>query len=223
MTTPIPGSTSPQGPPAPERTDEQLVVLVRTADEEALSTLYRRYVQGIYRFVLAQVRDHDTAEDLTSETFARMLRGLDGFRGDASFKNWLYQIARNAVRNHRRSAPYRLTVPLDALLPMAAPVARDAQDEDEGADGAAASVQAMLAPLPPRYRQVLELRFLSGLSVQETADRLAITVANAKVLQLRALQKMARFAEGWARPAPAAPAGSLSLIEESHRGPEPHA
>ena len=165
--------------------DAALVARIREGDEAALSALYRRYVDAIYRYVLAQVRDPQTAEDLTSDTFARMLRGLDAFRGDASFKNWLYQIARNRLRNHRRSAPYRLNLPLSPSLAEPEPM-EPTTDED---GRLRERVLALLRPLPPRYRQVLELRFLSGLSVEETARRMGITIANAKVLQHRALKK----------------------------------
>jgi RNA polymerase sigma factor (sigma-70 family) len=170
--------------------DALLVSRVRSGDEEALSALYRRYVQAIYRFVYAQVRDHDTAEDLTSDTFAKMLHGLEGFRGDASFKNWLYQIARNAVRNHRRAAGYRKSVPLSPNLAASEP-------EEETSDGQEArrKILQILQPLPPRYRQVLELRFLSGCSIEETASRMGISKGNAKVLQHRALKKATKIIE----------------------------
>jgi RNA polymerase sigma-70 factor (ECF subfamily) len=170
--------------------DDELVQAIRMGDEAALTSLYRRYVHAIFRFIMAQVRDADDAEDLTSETFARMLNGIGQFRGEASFKNWLYQIARNAVRNHRRAAGYRRTVPLPASLALAEP--------EGGPGGGEAARQVdlkatlgLLGPLPPRYRQVLELRFLAGLSIEETAERMGVTSANAKVLQHRALKKAA--------------------------------
>ena len=169
--------------------DEVLVRRVRARDEAALSVLYRRHVAAIYRFVLAQVRSEPEAEDLTSDTFARMLRGLDGFRGEASFRNWLYQIARNVVRNHRRSARYRLDVPLTPTL-SALDLPGDEVGSEEGA-AQAEDVLAVLQALPPRYRQVLELRFLAGRSLEDVAVQMGITVANAKVLQHRALRKAA--------------------------------
>ncbi len=173
--------------PLADLADEELVRHVVSGDETALTVLYRRHVAAIYRFVLAQVRDVQDAEDLTSDTFARMLHGLAGFRGEASFRNWLYQIARNAVRNHRRSAAYRFTVPLSPDL-SATPVA---EPGPLAASKAAAAVLAALQPLPPRYRQVLELRFLEGRSIEDTATQMGISVANAKVLQHRALKKAA--------------------------------
>jgi len=171
--------------------DRSLVQRVRNGDEDALSVLYRRYVGAIYGFILAQVRDQHDAEDLTSETFARMLHGIQGFRGEASFKNWLYQIARNAVRNHRRSFAYRRLVPLPNTLPAA-----ERQAEANTANGAAAAkALALLSGLPPRYRRVLELRFLQGRTISDTADEMGISVSNAKVLQHRALKKVARLEE----------------------------
>jgi RNA polymerase sigma-70 factor (ECF subfamily) len=167
-----------------------LVRRISEGDELALSMLYRRYVGGIYRFVLAQVRHVPDAEDLTSETFARMLAGIDGFRGEASFKNWLYQIARNAVRNYRRDAGYRRAVPLTSRIALSSePIA--------GADDPAKleRVLAVLRPLPPRYRQVLELRFLQERTIEETAEEMGVTVGNAKVLQHRALRRAAALVE----------------------------
>src|SRR3990172_5502694 len=168
-----------------EPSDADLIRLVRDGNEEALSALYRRHVAPIYRFVLAQVREVADAEDLTSETFARMVRGIGRFRGEASFKNWLYQIARNAVRNHRRSSAYRRVSPLGPEHIAAEP------EEQSNNDEAARRAYEVLQPLPPRYRLILELRFLRGRSVEEAAALMGISVANAKVLQHRALRKAA--------------------------------
>lgn len=173
--------------PLAELADEELVRRVAVGDEMALTILYRRHVAAIYRFILAQVRAVQDAEDLTSDTFARMLRSLAAFRGEASFRNWLYQIARNGVRNHRRSASYRLTVPLPPTLSV--PLRTEL--EPSSANEAAAAALAVLQPLPPRYRQVLELRFLEGRSIEDTATHMGISVSNAKVLQHRALRKAA--------------------------------
>jgi len=168
--------------------DGDLVIGIRRGDAAALGVLYRRHVHAIYRFVLAQVRSVPDAEDLTADTFARMIDGLASFRGEASFKNWLYQIARNAVRNHRRSAGYRLNVPLAAsALAFEPPETQDQRAAQQRAD----AVLSVLRPLPPRYRQILELRFLEGVSIREAAQRMGVSEANAKVLQYRALRKAA--------------------------------
>ena len=173
-------------------TDEALVDRVLAGDEEALTALYRRHVGPIYRFVLAQVRSTADAEDLTSETFARMMRGLSRFRGEAAFRNWLYQIARNAVRNHRRQEGYRRSVPISRT--MASPEAAPDEADRAGASPSAAILE-LLGRLPPRYRQVLELRFLEGRTIDQTAVEMGVTVGNAKVLQHRALRRAATVLE----------------------------
>lgn len=174
-----------------EEPDEALVRYVQSGDEAALSALYRRYVAAIYRFILAQVRNVQDAEDLCSETFARMLRGVGGFRGQASFKNWLYQIARNGVRNHRRAAGYRRVVSLSPHSDLPdVPASHPAEDS-----AALLPVLSLLQPLPPRYRQVLELRFLEGRTIEETAAEMGTSVSNAKVLQHRALKRAAAVME----------------------------
>jgi len=178
------------GFPLPETPDDQLVRSICSGDEGALSVLYRRYVTSVYRFILAQVRDVQDAEDLTSETFARMMRGIGGYRGEASFRNWLYQIARNAVRNHRRAARYRLALPLPHSV--AEP---SESDTEQGERQEHEVVLRLLQPLPPRYRQVLELRFLEDCTIEETARRMGITIGNAKVIQHRALKKAAAVHE----------------------------
>jgi RNA polymerase sigma-70 factor (ECF subfamily) len=178
-----------KAPVAGDSPDDVLVARLIEGDEAALGLLYRRYVGPIYRFILAQVRHEADAEDLTAETFARMMRAIGRFRGEASFKNWLYQIARNAVRNHRRAAHYRLSVPLSPKIPDPRPV-----QEEGGKAIDREVVLALLDPLPPRYRLVLELRFLHGLTIAQTAERMAITQGNCKVLQHRALRKAAAHA-----------------------------
>jgi RNA polymerase sigma-70 factor (ECF subfamily) len=188
--------------PPEETPDAELVRRISLGDETALSALYRRYVDAIYRFVLAQVRCPQDAEDLTSETFARMLRGLSGFRGEAAFRNWLYQIARNGVRNHRRSAAYRTNVPLSrALAADASPMPAHGDDDDPARSAKRQQVVTLLRPLPPRYRQVLELRFLEGNTIEETAARMGVTIGNAKVIQHRALKKAAAIADAEGRAA----------------------
>jgi RNA polymerase sigma-70 factor (ECF subfamily) len=65
--------------------------------------------------------------------------------------------------------------------------------EESKPDDNAQRAHAVLSRLPERYRRVLELRFLSGMSLKETARELGVSLGNAKVLQLRALRKAAEL------------------------------
>ena len=153
-----------------------------------MSELYERTYPAIYRFVRARMHDPHDAEDITSQTFLQALRAYDSNRSSAEVLSWLFQIARNVMGDHwRRHYRRAATVALTDVIIETTPDVKPQQARDDSR--AEAALQNTLSALPDRYRRVLELRFLSGASLQETAEALQITVANAKVLQHRALRR----------------------------------
>jgi RNA polymerase sigma-70 factor (ECF subfamily) len=153
-----------------------------------MDELYAWTYPSIYRFVRARMHDPHDAEDVTSQTFLQAVRAYDRARTPAEVMSWLFQIARNVMgdhwRRHYRSAP---TVALtDVIIET---TAEEGHRETPNNPAAQEVLEATLSALPERYRRVLELRFLQGASLQETAEVLHITVANAKVLQHRALRR----------------------------------
>jgi RNA polymerase sigma-70 factor (ECF subfamily) len=183
---------------SPEPSDEALVADARQGDRDALVTLYRRYSGEIYGYLFHQLGDVSDAEDVTSETFLRFVRALDTFRGQSSFRTWLYSIARNQLRDHwRRNGRRPRTVGLDAagegrasqVRPDTSGVAVEANPR------ATALGRAVLAELPENYRRVLELRVLEGRTVRDTAEELGLSISNVKVLQHRGLKAAERITE----------------------------
>ena len=77
-----------------------MVDAARDGDSDAIEALVRRYQSRIFNFTRALTANDADAEDLTQETFIRAFRAIGRFRGDSSFKSWLYQIATNAARTH---------------------------------------------------------------------------------------------------------------------------
>ena len=149
-----------------ERRDEVLVERIRQGDDAALTTLYRRHVEAIYRFVLAQVRDPSDAEDLTQQTFLVAQRTLSQLRDVRSARNWLFAIARNCFlkdRQRRRPVPAaRLRLDLDTV-PAEIP---DVEDID------AERLQGALCELPELFRIVLVMFYYEGRSYREIAEDL---------------------------------------------------
>jgi RNA polymerase sigma factor (sigma-70 family) len=103
-------------PVSRSRTVDPDAALVAAAREEprAFLALYDRYFERVLGYVRLRIRDGSTCEDVTSTVFTTALAQLGRLRGDGSFAGWLFQIARNAVRDvHRRPAlnalPYELT------------------------------------------------------------------------------------------------------------------
>lgn len=191
----------PTDPPA----DSVLVHRAQRGDADALVSLYRRYVNEMYGYAFNQLGDAQDAEDLTSEIFMRVVHGIRSYRGQSSFRTWLYAIAHNQLRDHwRRNGRRAPVVGLEQAGPRAAdPGGAAGGDADrEGGDGrgpqggapAAALGRSVLARLPAHYRRVLELRVMEGRSVRDTADALGITENHVKVLNHRALKRAAEVA-----------------------------
>jgi RNA polymerase sigma-70 factor (ECF subfamily) len=192
---------SHQDPAAPDRdaipaltatrpTDRELVRRAQSGGRDALVELYQRYVNEIYGYVWNQVGEPHDAEDLTSETFLRFVRSIDQFEARSSFRTWLYQIARNQLRDHWRRNGRRPVAELDLER-----LADETQPAPSDNPGATLLGRAILERLPDNYRQVLQLRILDGRSVRHTAEEMGKTETNVKVLTHRALKRAAELAE----------------------------
>lgn len=159
-----------------------------------LEQVFARYLDPVYRFLYSRLGNRQDAEDLTSEVFLKATRLLDSQRSEASIAQWLFTVARTVLADHwRRYYRGGASVPLDDERAM------DVPGRTESVEESPASVQMvneLLSALPPRYRQVLELRFLRGYSIQETAKEMGITPENAKVIQHRALARAVQIGKG---------------------------
>jgi RNA polymerase sigma-70 factor (ECF subfamily) len=139
--------------------------------------------------MFSKVGNRPDAEDLTSEVFRAALGPLRLSASKGEVRAYLLATARTVLASHwRRRLGVEVThIETDTDVHYLADPAPDN-------DTAGRAVQ-VLSALPDRYRRVLELRLLEGCSIKDTARALAISVANAKVLQHRALRMAARAAE----------------------------
>ena len=150
---------------------------------------YLDNVGRLYRLMYRKVGNRPDAEDLTSEVFRAALGPLRLTASKGEVRAYLLATARTVLASHwRRRAGLEVTHidPDVDLHYLAAPPA--------GSD-AGPQTRRILATLPDHYRRILELRFLEGYSIKESARALTISVSNAKVLQHRALRMAARMAE----------------------------
>ncbi|MFN6545561.1 RNA polymerase sigma factor [Mycolicibacterium nivoides] len=155
--------------------------------------VYDDNVTWVYRLLYARLGSRSDAEDLTSEVFLAAFRPLRLSASVAEVRSYLRATARTVLAAHWRATMGREITVIDD--DVAAP--------DPGPDAETSTapqrVAAVLAQLPPQYRRVLELRFLQGRSVRESAKDMGVSVANAKVLQHRALRLAAQINEGESR------------------------
>ncbi len=173
--------------------DRVLVRRARSGDRGAFGTLYRRYLDDVYRFVYIHTGNRADAEDLTAQVFLKMLEKLESYRGDGAFLSWLRGIARYTVLDFWRDRYAVQVMPLEQFLdwlPVESQPALSPPDPEKRA-----WLERILEALPDHYRQVLEFRFLKQFSIKETARAMGITENYVKVMQHRALKKAAQVTE----------------------------
>ncbi|HEY3839326.1 MAG TPA: sigma-70 family RNA polymerase sigma factor [Bryobacteraceae bacterium] len=161
------------------------------ADFDAVVQLYRT---AVFRFLLASLRDRDSAETLTQECFFKAYRARHQFRGEASVKTWLMRIAVNLVRDHMTNARmkfWRRTQRLTVDLSVAQAWLADRRSSPEAAVTARQQVSAIFAAvekLPEGQRTVFLLRFVEDLEILEIAAATGLKEGTVKVHLFRALR-----------------------------------
>jgi RNA polymerase sigma-70 factor (ECF subfamily) len=156
--------------------------------------VYQDNVDRVYAMMFAKVGNRADAEDLTAEVFLAALGPLRVSASVGEVRAYLSATARTVLAGHWRRHYGREVTTLAEMPDLPAPAAVD-EDAPNPSASAIAEASDLLAGLPEKYGQVLRLRFLQGYSVRDTATALSITVANAKVLQHRALRRAAQLIE----------------------------
>jgi RNA polymerase sigma-70 factor (ECF subfamily) len=174
----------------PPEAERELLVRARGGDTQAYGRLVLAHQDRIFGLILRMVRDPLLAEELTQDVFLKAFRGLSGFREAARFTTWIYRIAVNLCHDERQSLGARnraREIDLEGGPPfLVDPDPGVRPDEAVEASEAAANFQAGLDALEPKYREAFLLRHQEGLSYEEIAKALEISLSNAKVRVHRA-------------------------------------
>lgn len=161
---------------------DRLVVAARDGDQLAFDELVRRTYVDTYTLAMRLTADEEDARDVVQETYLRAWKGLNGFRGDAQFTTWLYRITANtAYTTVKRRRRHRVDH-LDAMVEEPVEARIEAQPEESAEQSAAlAQIADALEHLPPKLRVLVVLKDVYGLSHEEIAAELGISVSAAKV------------------------------------------
>jgi RNA polymerase sigma-70 factor (ECF subfamily) len=172
-----------------EPTDLELVAAYRAGDIHAFETLHRRYVASIYRLVRRKLGDALLAEDIAQETFFKALRTLDRVDESFNFGGWIHTVARNLCYDELRRRQRDLRDDSDdgeALVRLPAPAHRfDPVIQQENAE-LRRQVWEVSQRLPEKYRLVLTLRELQGLSYRQIGKAMNISESAVETLLYRA-------------------------------------
>jgi RNA polymerase sigma-70 factor (ECF subfamily) len=169
--------------------DQPLVEALRRGESDAVETLVDRYGEWIHRVAGRLLGDPRDAEEVTQDVLLIVVQKIGTFKGDAAFSSWLYRIAVNTAYGRLRSKRSRSEVSLEPMLPVfdhdgrhVEPVLDwSSQLEDPAiAAEARSALDGAIGRLAGEYRIVLLLRDVEGLSNEEVATTLGLTVAAVK-------------------------------------------
>jgi RNA polymerase sigma-70 factor (ECF subfamily) len=184
-------------PPRPAATREELKALVERAqqgDRSALEELYLIHFDRIYSYLHVTVGNRHDAEDLTTQTFLKMLESIGRFRWQsAPFSAWLFRIAHNLAMDHFRAG--RRWQPEEEVPEPHGAEESSAEDEAMQSIGRASMLE-LIEELSHEQQQVLTLKFVFNFANKEAATILGKTEGAIKSLQHRALVSLQKRANG---------------------------
>ena len=181
--------------------DELLIERIKAGDMAAYNVMVIRHYDRIFSRVLQLLNNKQDAEEVTQDAFIRAHRGLENFRGDASFSTWLYQIATNLAHNRywywfrrKRDQSISLDQPqcedgsltLENVMPCADENPAEAVVTQEFVD----RVSACMQYLNVKHKEVLILRNVKNLTYDEIAQQLEISVGTVKSRIARARESL---------------------------------
>jgi len=134
-------------------------------------------------FILKRIPDEQSAEDILQDVFLKIHSHIDTLRNEEKLQGWIYQIARNAIRDHYRT--YKAMSPLPETLD----VAEDLPGDDLVAE-LVPCIKEMVDNLPNDYRDALSLTEYQGLTQRELGEKLGISLSGAKSRVQRAREKL---------------------------------
>ncbi|MFM2377165.1 MAG: hypothetical protein RLZZ165_2262 [Bacteroidota bacterium] len=173
--------------------DDEIVAMMRNLPqkERGLMALMERYQRPLYAHIRQMVQCHDDADDILQSTFIKVWRFIDGFRAESSLRTWLFQIATNECltlldqRRKRNQCDFR---EIDNSLEHS----EQATTTMDG-EGIQLKLDAAIAMLPDKQRQVFLLKYYGELKYVEMVEILGGTVGSLKASFHHAVKKIENF------------------------------
>ena len=172
-----------------ELADEQLMELVKLGKVNFMEMLFMRYQKQLYNYFLKCTLDQDESQDLTQNTFIRAMKYRKSYQADRVFRVWLFQIARNLVKDHFRAARLqreRFESQDDLPDPADNEIDEEQQEREE-------KLHKALGLLPPEKRELLVMGKFQGMKYEEIARIRDMSVSAVKVQIHRTIAELRRI------------------------------
>ena len=180
--------------------DQEVVARSREGDETAYRELIRRYERPVFSLIFRMVRDREIAEDLSQETFIKVLNAIGTYRPEFKFSSWVFKIANNTAIDHLRRRELD-TLSLEGSPHAATPEAMEATAlqlgtgvasplDDVASRELGGEIEAAINRLRPEYRSCILLRHVEGRAYEEIADILGLPLGTVKTYIHRARNEL---------------------------------
>ena len=173
--------------------DAEFVERIKKGDSHAFDDLFRRHREAAYRIAYRLLGNAEDALDVVQESFIHVLRGIGSFRGQSSFRTWLFRIVTHAALDWRRCRAVRSAASLDAESspePAATGERRRSPTDEAAAADLKEAIDKALMNVSEKNRGALVLYALEGMSYKEVAEVLGISVGTVMSRIFNARQRL---------------------------------
>src|SRR5881275_493937 len=185
--------------------DADVVALALEGRETAHRELIRRYERPVFSLVFRMVRDRELAEDLTQDTFIKVLSHIEKYRSEFKFSSWLFKIANNVAIDHLRrrqldtvsmeGSPHAVTTELAEATSFQLPTTNESPLQELEARELGNEIERAISRLRPEYRACILLRHVEDKSYEEIAATLDLPLGTVKTYIHRARHELRRELE----------------------------
>jgi RNA polymerase sigma-70 factor (ECF subfamily) len=170
--------------------DQQLIEDILAGDSQSFSILVDRYKDLVFTLALRMVKHREEAEEVSQDTFIKVFRNLNKFKGDSKLSTWIYKVAYNTcldrIKKHQRE---HHLVAIDEYTERHVKTLDNALDNLEREERKQA-IQDCLQLLPSKDGALLTLFYFEELSLEEIASIVGLTANNVKVKLFRSRKKL---------------------------------
>ena len=175
-------------------TDQELIQALQDGDSEAMRQLAERFSRRVFKYLYGWVKNREDALDLTQEVLMRVYQKADLFKGDSSLEPWIFKIARNLFHDHLRRRNHKVhSCAQDLSECLENQLSQGRRSDPEGMAirvESAERVRQAILKLPKRQREVVQLRLLAEMKLEEIACALDISLGGVKSTLHNALSRL---------------------------------
>jgi RNA polymerase sigma-70 factor (ECF subfamily) len=186
-------------------TDQEVVSLARDGKEAAFRELIGRYQRPVFSLIYRLVRDRERAEDLSQDTFIKVLNHIDRYSPEFKFSSWLFKIANNVAIDHLRrrqldtismeGSPHATTADIAEATSFELATQTETPLQELEARELGSEIERAISQLRPEYRACILLRHVEDKSYEEIAATLDLPLGTVKTYIHRARHELRRLLE----------------------------